>query len=293
MAPKTEEQLLEEITTLKKEVGRLQTLSNNEEKYRSFFEQSSDALVIIDGKNGDIVEFNDNAFKSLGYTRKEFSNLHVKDLGLLDSAAEKKNHMAQVHTNGLSAFETQHRGKDGTIKTFMTRSRPVIISDNQFFLSIWTDITEQKQAEKLLKDREKELEDTITTMKVLLKQRESDKLEIEESFLADLKKLVEPQLNKLNKICTSQDQKKYLEIIGSNLKEIGEKFSTRLTSKYLNLTPSEIQIANLIKHNRSSKEISETMNISISTVDFHRKNIRNKLNIKNTKTNLKSYLSAL
>jgi len=293
MAIKTEEQLLAEITALKKEAVSLRTRNDNEEKYRSFFEQSSDALVIIDGKNGDIVEFNDNAHKSLGYTRKEFSRLHVKDLGLLESDAEKKNHMAQVDTNDLSTFETQHREKDGKIRTFMTRSKPVIISDKQFFLSIWTDITEQKLSEKLLKDREKELEDTITTMKVLLKQRENDKLEIEESLLADLKELIEPQLNILNTICTNPEQKKYLEIIESNLKEIGKKFSTRLTSKYLNLTPSEIQIANLIKHNRSTKEISEIMNVSVSTIDFHRKNIRNKLNIKNTKTNLKSYLSAL
>ncbi len=293
MLNKTKEQLLTETEALQKEITRLKALHDNEEKYREFFEQSSDGFVLIDAETADIVEFNDSAFKCLGYTREEFISIRLQDLGVLESHTEKKKHMAQIFVNSLAVFETKHKRKDGKILDILTRSKPITISGKRFFLSVWIDITNQKLSENLLLNSKKELEDTVTTMKVLLKQREKDKAAIEENILPELKKLVEPQIKKLHNVCTNQEQKKYLAIIESNLKELGEKFSIRLSSKYFNLTVSESQIANLIKHNRTSKEVSEIMNISISTVNFHRKNIRNKLNIKNTKTNLKSYLSTL
>jgi len=45
----------------------------------------------------------------------------------------------------------------------------------------------------------------------------------------------------------------------------------------------------MIKGGKTSKEIADILNLSIKTVDFHRSNIRKKLNIKKT-DNLRSYL---
>jgi DNA-binding CsgD family transcriptional regulator len=63
-----------------------------------------------------------------------------------------------------------------------------------------------------------------------------------------------------------------------------------LRSKYLNLTSREIQIANLIREGKSTKEIAKLLNASSDAIDFHRNNIRNKLGLKNKKTNLRAYL---
>ena len=45
---KTKEQLLEEIAALQKENSTLQSKNIVEKKYRAIFEQSSDALMLID-----------------------------------------------------------------------------------------------------------------------------------------------------------------------------------------------------------------------------------------------------
>jgi DNA-binding CsgD family transcriptional regulator len=55
----------------------------------------------------------------------------------------------------------------------------------------------------------------------------------------------------------------------------------------------QIQIADLVKAGKSTKEISELLNLSDRAIEFHRNNIRNKLGLKNKKINLQSYLLSL
>ena len=82
----------------------------------------------------------------------------------------------------------------------------------------------------------------------------------------------------------------YVNILKSNLINIISPFSNQLSSKYVNLSPKEIQIATLIKEGKTTTDIAERMNILPGTVDFHRHNIRNKLKLKNKRANLESYL---
>ena len=58
----------------------------------------------------------------------------------------------------------------------------------------------------------------------------------------------------------------------------------------LQLTPREIQVAELIKEGKTTKEIAAMFNLSNSTVECFRDNIREKLDIKNKKVNLRSFL---
>jgi len=162
------------------------------------------------------------------------------------------------------------------------------------------DITEQKQTENALKKREEELEtkssnleEANIALKVLLKRREEDKTELEEKILLNIKELVIPYLEKLKKNILDEKQKIYVSILESNLNDITSSFSHRLSSKFLNFTPTEIQVANLLQQGKTSKEIAELTNSSPKAVSFHRENIRRKLGLRNKKINLKSYLLSL
>jgi DNA-binding CsgD family transcriptional regulator len=85
----------------------------------------------------------------------------------------------------------------------------------------------------------------------------------------------------------------YLRIVESNLNGILSPFSHRLSTKYMSFTPKELQIAHLIAKGKTTKEIAELLNTSSGTIDFHRNNIRNKLNLKNRRANRRSYLLTL
>jgi DNA-binding CsgD family transcriptional regulator len=104
---------------------------------------------------------------------------------------------------------------------------------------------------------------------------------------------VDPHLEKLDRLCSKPINKNLIEIIKTNLQEIISPFTLNLSSGYINLSASEIQVADFIKQGLRNKEIAEIINISPETVAVHRKNIRKKLGISNTKTNLNTYLKTL
>ncbi|MBW1971191.1 MAG: PAS domain S-box protein, partial [Deltaproteobacteria bacterium] len=140
------------------------------------------------------------------------------------------------------------------------------------------------ELERRVKERTRELEvqknglkEINTAMTVLLKKREEDKTELEDNVLTNVKELVEPYFEKIKKTKLDDHQEAFLSIIESNLKEIISPFTRKMSMKYLNLTPTEIRIANLIRHGSSSKKIAELQNVSPRTIDTHRKNIREQL----------------
>jgi PAS domain S-box-containing protein len=178
-------------------------------------------------------------------------------------------------------------------------------------IELYYNITDQRHAEEALQKahdelerrveerteelniKTKSLEEINTAMKVLLKKREEDKIELQDNILSNVKTLIEPYVGKLKRSSLPQGQKTLISILESNLNEIVSPFTRKLSSKYLNLSPSEIQVANLVKYGKTNKEISEMLNVTQRTIAFHRENIRKKLDLTNQKTNLKTYLMSL
>ena len=150
----------------------------------------------------------------------------------------------------------------------------------------------QKRTEQLDIETRK-LEEMNTALRVILNQRNEDKVRIEETILGNLKELVFPYIRNLKKLERSKQKRAYIEIIEANLNSIIEPFAKRLSSTFINLTPMEIKVADLIKHGKSTKEIAEMFGLSQKTVETHRSIIRKKLGLTNKKANLRTYLLSL
>jgi len=162
------------------------------------------------------------------------------------------------------------------------------------------DITDRKLAEEVVRKRGKELEiktheleELNAALRVLLKHREEDRNELEERMLLNINKLVLPYLEKLKMSRLDARDMAHIKILESNLKDLISPFARKLSTKFINLTSREIQIANFIKEGLTSKEISDIMNVSTSAVNIHRYRIRKKIGITNNKHNLQAYLSTL
>ncbi len=162
------------------------------------------------------------------------------------------------------------------------------------------EITALKLAEEALREREQELQDQALrleeaniALKVLLKQREQDKSDLEQKVLSNIREMVLPYVERLLSANLKPRERSFTEIIDAHLNEIISPFLQRLSAAHIFLTPQEMQVASLVKDGRTSKEIAEILTISDTTVHFHRKNLRKKFGLKKTRTNLRSYLLSL
>jgi DNA-binding NarL/FixJ family response regulator len=127
-------------------------------------------------------------------------------------------------------------------------------------------------------------------LRVILRESEITKIELEKNVLSNIKDLLLPYVTELDTRLLTEEQQFFLNIIKANINDITSSFSRRLKLEFDDLTPREIQVADLIKQGRTNKEIAKLLNITASGVDFHRRRLRKKLNINNKKINLRSRL---
>jgi len=111
--------------------------------------------------------------------------------------------------------------------------------------------------------------------------------------LTNVKEMMIPYFEKLRKTKLNVNQKTILNILESYLNEIVSPFVRKMSKKYLNLTPTEIEVANLIRYGSDSKEIADLLSLSPRTIYNHRRNIRKKFGLDNKKTDLRSYLLSI
>lgn len=275
-------------------------------------DQSSEGIAISD-LEGNLEYINKSFAKKHGYTSDELigKNLSIFHTSQQMPFVEKANR--QTKKTGFFKGEIWHVRRDNSV--FPALMHNSLIKNEKGdpigMMGTLRDISDIKQAEKALQNSQKKLEDKVkqrtkeleiknrqleelnTALKVVLTKKNEDKINLEENILSNVKKLILPYLEKAKKNSVGEEQKTYLEIIESNLKEIISPFASKLSSKYINLTPAEIKVADLVKHGKRTKEIATFLNLSVRTIESHRDSIRKKIGIKNKKTNLRSYLLSL
>ena len=207
---------------------------------------------------------------------------HIKDLQLLKAGESKPYEVSNVYPDETKhdflVFKALFYNKDGSVGGLIGTE---------------LDITERNRVQLQLEMHSSELENTNTALRVLLKQVNENKTEMETKVLDNFARLVAPYLDTLEENLANTPQQEYIKVIRENINKITSSFSMTLSSSYLGLSPREIQVADLVRHGRTNKEAARILNISINAVEFHRNNLRKKLGIQNRKVNLRTHLLAM
>jgi PAS domain S-box-containing protein len=155
------------------------------------------------------------------------------------------------------------------------------------------EIEQRKRTASELRASSERLQEMNTAMRVILDKRIEDHQRMEELIRLNLKELIDPFLNRLENSGLRRTQKQLLEVIRMNLEEVVGSSMPEFSNKYYMFSPNELQVANLIRQGKTSKEVARLLNLSVRTVDSYRDSIRKKLGLKNKKINLRTYLASI
>jgi PAS domain S-box-containing protein len=268
-------------------------LQESKLNYQNLVESTSDWVWEVD-KEGRYTYVSPRIRDLLGYEPEEVTGKTPFDLMPSMEAKRVGEIFATVvaRQEPINSLENINLHKNGRSVILETSGLPFFGVGGEFlgYRGIDRDITDRKQYEdKLLKQREK-LEETNIALRVILRESEITKDELEKNVLSNIKGLLLPYLSELESKITDKDQQLLMDIIKANINEITSLFTRKLKLEIEDLTPKEIQVADLIKQGRTNKEIAKLLNITISGVVHHRRNLRKKFDIKGKKINLRSHL---
>jgi len=282
-------------------------LKESEERLKAIFEGSRDAIFIT-SSDARFIKVNEGACHLTGYSRQELLAMSIPDLHEKKDLYAFNEFFESIIGGEPVTSEAKILRKDGSkVETEFSNTR-IFIRKIPYVHTLARDITKRKRIEKELQKTHDELENRVAertrelrieksnleeaniALQVLLEKRQEDKKETEDNVLTNVKELIGPYFGKINKTKLDDQQKTFLSIMESNLNDIISPFTRKMSQKYLNLTPTEIHVANLIRHGSDSKEIADLMGLSPRTIYNHRKNIRKKFGLENKKTNLRSHL---
>jgi len=283
-------------------------LLESENRFRLALDSSSNGVWDRNLLTGEVY-FGENWHLTLGYADKSeigddqsFENLlHPDD-------RDRVLALREAHIQGkIPRYEAEYRmrNKAGGWQWILSRGQ-VVARDAQGraqrIIGTHIDITRLKEVEAELQEarvkleqrvqeRTSELYESNIALAVLLKKREEDRGILAEQVVSNTANLVEPFLDRLSESGLNEQQMVLVDILRANINELTSPFTKNFSSKLIRLTPAEIQIANMVKLGKRTKEIAEIMHLSPGTISIHRKNIRKKLELTHQKTNLQTVLA--
>ncbi|WP_420236630.1 PAS domain S-box protein [Telmatobacter bradus] len=131
-------------------------LAESEMRFRRIFEENSSVMLFVDIETGILIDANAAASNFFGYPLQELKGMQASQLTHLPQkqGAELRERMRQ---EGRSRFSLRNYTKDGREREVEVFSSSLEVKGKPVLFIIIHDITEQKRAEGMLVEREKQL----------------------------------------------------------------------------------------------------------------------------------------
>ena len=205
-------------------------MREEDQLFRSLTEQSLVGIYVV--QDGQFQSINPNAASYYGCTPEE---LMGKKSNSIVHPEDKERHkqcaIDMLKGKRSSPHEFRIISRSGDIHWIMETVTPITYKGRPAMLGNSMDITERKQAEEALEKREMELEaktheleDMNSALRVLMKQRDEDRNELEQKVLSNIKVLILPHMEKLKNHVDLQGTS-YVNVLESNLRDIMSPFA--------------------------------------------------------------------
>jgi len=136
-----------------------------------------------------------------------------------------------------------------------------------------------------------ELEEANVALRIVLRNIDNERQEHQKEMANDLSNLIIPYLEKLGNHITDTEGQHLYETIRENMLRITQPLAK--SESFYDLTPMETKVAKLVAQGVTSKKIATELNLSVRTVEFHRRNLRKKFGLNNQPVDMKNALSEI
>ncbi len=126
------------------------------ERFGYLMKYANDMILLID-QELNIVEANDRALSTYGYSLEEILKLNARDLRPPELRSDIEARFKQVDEFNGAIYETIHQRKDGTDFPVEISTRMITLEGKKYYQSIIRDITERKRGEERLQRAHAEL----------------------------------------------------------------------------------------------------------------------------------------
>jgi DNA-binding CsgD family transcriptional regulator len=171
------------------------------------------------------------------------------------------------------------------------------VQKRSYQLQIFAEKLESRQKELLqhksgLEKANDELLETNRAVSALARNIDKSRQEMENTISRAINSKIMPIVENLRKAKNLEHLQAELDILSANAQTLISEFGGG-ANLIATLTPAEMRVATMIKNGLTSQDIADKLHVSLHTVKTHRRNIRKKLNVKNSKINLVSYLQSV
>ncbi len=274
--------------------NRLLTLEKN--KYENILSVISD-LVLIVNQEGAVVEFNQA-------TRGYFSPEELGGRPVWEVLGLEAQSMAEVLAYYPSEHAHELAASDESV-FFECRIVPLkqVSLASGGYLVVLKDITphvthratlEQRVRERTAAvEREKrQLEEMNITLRHVMRSVDRELDEHKRCIDKAVSQVLMPALAKVRQEDCAAVRQGYVDVLEDQLLQLSSGRETGGNPLLLKLTPMEMKVCQFVQAGSSTKAIAEALNLSMGTVQTHRKNIRRKLKLQHRDINLQTFLAA-
>lgn len=269
------------------ETNRELTLEKN--KYENILEATSDMVLVTDPE-GIVTEANAEA-KVVLQGRDILGRFSGEVLGLGEnSMGDMLSHfpLNTCHEIRLKKETAVYNLRIIPLQTVSLASRGYMIMLSDISLLV----KQRELLQKEVKERTSALEELNITLRNVLQSINEKNSEYKQEIFQTIQDSILPALEKIERESDSGVRNNYLNLVKDQLMRLTGEMSTDTDMHLLKLSPTELKVCQFIQAGNGTKDIAETLGLSVETVQTHRKNIRKKLGLRGRDITLFNYLNA-
>jgi diguanylate cyclase (GGDEF)-like protein/PAS domain S-box-containing protein len=128
-----------------------QQLTERESLFHAIFDQTPNAIELIDPETLRFVEVNPAACRMLGYTHEEFTSMKLVDTQVDLGEEALRSAVRKIELSGSVTLENRHRCKNGEILDVEITSKMLDLPGRKLLVGVWRDVTASRRAERAMR----------------------------------------------------------------------------------------------------------------------------------------------